>query len=116
MTKYEVSTFDVCANGFERLRSYDEFILSASIDADTDSTDLLAQWTSDLQACDRDEDFDFNAAREAIKTYCDATVRPLFAARKNPFNLESGRDDIGFNEGCNAFLYIRVEGAHFPVY
>lgn len=117
MTKYEVSTFDVCASGFERLRSYDEFILVASIEAETEAVDLVEQWKADLQSCMRDDDFDYEAAEQAIDDYYDAAVRPLFATRKNPFNLEPGRDDIGFDdEGCNAFLYIHVEGAHFPVY
>ena len=113
---YEVSTFDVCASGFERLRSYEEFILIASIDADTDAESLKKQWESDLQCCDRGADFDWDAAKKAIQDFYDSNVAPLFRKRANPFNLEPGRDDIGFDEGCNAFLYIRVKGAHFPVY
>ena len=113
---YQVSTFDVCASGFERLRSYEEFMVVASIDADTGAADLLEQWEADLQSCMRDADFDYDAAREAIRSYYNREVAPLFAKRANPFNLEPSRDDIGFDEGCNAFLYIHVEGARFPVY
>ncbi len=118
MAKYEVSTFDVCASGFERLRSYSEFIVTASIDSETKGADLLEQWLSNVDACMRDDDFDYDAARTAIQTYYDSTVAPLFAHRVNPFNLEPGRDDIGYDddEGCTAFLFINVEGAHFPVY
>lgn len=107
---YEVTTFDVCASGFERLRSQDEFILLASIDAATDGDSLLEQWLSDIQSCERFDGFDYDAARAAVNEYWNANVRPLFAARQNPFNLDEGRSDIGMDDGdecCNAFLFIR---------
>ena len=113
---YEVTTFDVCASGFERLRSYSEFIVAAHIDAETTGAELLETWLSEIDVCDRSDGFDYDAARAAIQDYYDSTVAPLFARRANPFNLEPGRDDIGFDEGCLAFLYIHVDGAHFPVY
>ena len=43
---YEVTTFDVCVQGYERLLSYSEFILVAYIDADTKAPDLSEQWES----------------------------------------------------------------------
>ena len=118
MPVYEVTTFDVCASGFERLRSYEEFVLLASIDAETDSDDLLDQWLRDIESCMRDDNFDYAAAKQAVQSYYDSTVRPLFYRRSNPFNLEPGREDIGITEeeGYTAYLYVRVEGAHFPVY
>jgi hypothetical protein len=114
---YEVSTFDVCAIGFERLRSYEEFILTASINADTKGEDIRDQWLDDIEACMRPDGFDYDAARQAVETYWHDVVRPLFD-RNNPFNLEKGCDGIGFDEekDCTAFLFIRVKGAHFPVY
>lgn len=110
---YEVSTFDVCVSGFERLRSQDEFILLASIDAETDGDSLLEQWLSDIQSCDRFDGFDYRAAETAVREYWNANVRPLFAARRNPFNLDAMRSDIGLDEGdegCTAFLFVRHDG------
>lgn len=37
MPAYEVTTFDVCASGFERLRSYEELIVTAHISPFTES-------------------------------------------------------------------------------
>lgn len=116
MPAYEVTTFDVCAQGFERLRSYEEFILCASIDADTDSADLLEQWDGDLQSCDHPNGFDYDAAREAVRAFYESNVRPLFDRKSNPFSLEPTRDDVlPYDQGCTAFLYVRVTGAQFPV-
>jgi hypothetical protein len=110
--RYEVTTLDVCVYGMERLRNRNEFILTARIDAETDSGDLLEEWLRDIQACDRPDGFDYDAVREAVTNYYESTVRPLFRRRSNPFNLESGRTDIGLDEfdsdtSCTAFLFIR---------
>ena len=59
------------------------------------------------------------AARKAVNSYYESNVQPLFARRSNPFGLEprSVEEDEGLDQdGCNAFLYVRVKGAHFPVY
>ena len=119
MPKYEVTTFDVCASGFERLRSYEEFILLALIDAETSAEDLLEQWVSDIQSCERGDDFDFDAARKAVEAYHAENIAPLFAKRDNPFDLDARdvEDEESFDqESATAYLYVRVEGAHFPVY
>lgn len=112
MSAYEVTTFDVCVQGFERLRSNDEFILLAAIDADTNSADLMEQWDGDLQSCDRPADFDYDAAREAMRAYYESSIRPLFDRKSNPFSLEprSVDDATSFDQddGCTAFLYVRV--------
>lgn len=101
---YEITTFDVCVSGFERLRSQDEFILLASVDGETDSGDLLNEWLADIQSCDREDDFDYEAAREAVRAYYQANVHPLFDRKSNPFDLEPRTDD---GEGCNAYLFVR---------
>jgi hypothetical protein len=114
---YSVTAFDVCAQGFERLRSYEEFIVVAAIDDDSNPADLLEQWEADLQSCDRPENFDFDAAREAIRSYYESNIRPLFDRKTNPFDLEPARDDIlPYDQGCNAYLFIRVDNARFEVW
>ena len=96
--KYEVSTVDICAEGNERLRSYSEFILVAHVGARQSVKGIKEQWRDDIQACMRPDGFDFDAARKCVD---DAKLSP--------------RDLHGAN-GCTAYLYIRVEGAHFPVF
>lgn len=115
---YQVTTFDVCSAGFERLRTYEEFIVVACIDAETGSTELLLeQWNADLQSCERPDGFDFEAAREAIQSYAATNIQPLFNARSNPFNIEaSEHDGYGDENPCNAYLFIRVDGARFEVW
>ena len=112
---YQVTTFDVCGAGFERLRTYEEFIVIACIDAETDSDDLLEQWQSDLQSCMRPDGFDYAAASEAIRSYHESNIQPLFARESNPFSLEPRSNDDS-EEGCNAYLFIRVDGARFEVW
>lgn len=116
---YKVTTFDVCVSGSERLRTYEEFILAASIDAETDSADLLEQWISEIDACGRPDDFDFDAAHEAVSSYYEEKIKPLFARKSNPFSLDprSVEENESFEgDGCYAFLYVQVQGANFPVY
>ena len=67
--RYEVTTFDVCAAGMERLRNQDEFILVSYIFADTDSADLLADWKADVQCCDRGDTFDYAAIDTLLDSY-----------------------------------------------
>src|ERR1700733_1244934 len=117
MPAYEGTTFDVCVQGFERLRSHEEFILITAIDSDSDSADLLEQWLADVDSCERPADFHYDAAPQAGRAYYESSVRPLFDHKSNPFSLEPTRDDIPpYDQGCTAFLYVRVAGAHFPVY
>ena len=107
---YEVTTFDVCMPGFERLRNRDEFILVASVWYGMSKDDLLEQFNSDIQACERPDDFDSDAIRKLV-TETVANVRMVDVL----YHLDSPKvvddadvDDIEQEmEGCKAYLYIR---------
>ena len=96
---YEVTTFDVCMPGFERLRNRDEFILVASVWYGMSKDDLLEQFNSDIQACERPDDFDYDAVRKLVtETVANArTVDVLL----HYIDIEQEM------EGCNAYLFIR---------
>ncbi len=105
--RYEAVTFDVCAQGSERLRILVEFILLAYIGGDTDSGELLGQWESVIQACARPDGFDYDAALECVRAFYLESVAPLFQRKANPFSLEPANEDDDSSESCVAFLFIR---------
>lgn len=96
-----LSSFDVCVPGFERLRSQDEFILATPITAEMATGDIHNALNDDLQCCARENDFDYNRARDIIDDFCRS-----FNAH-NPFNLEPtppySEDE---DSCCYLFLYI----------
>ena len=104
MSRYEVTTFDVCTAGFERLRSTSEFILVASVTPDTTRDDLVSQWMDDLQACDRGDNFDYDAARDCVRDFA-----PQINTASVLRYVEAPADEDA--EGCNAYLFIRDNAA-----
>ena len=110
---YEVTTFDVCRPGFERLRNRDEFILVASVWYGMSKLVLLEQFNYDIQACERPDDFDYDAIRKLV-TETMANVRMVDVLRYiDPPKVvdDADVDDIDDieqeMEGCKAYLYIR---------
>ena len=69
-SRYIVTGMDSAADGMERLRNWNECILLAYPAGDSTVSDLREQWQADLDACEREDGFDYEAAREAIATYC----------------------------------------------
>lgn len=108
MSRYEVATFDVCVQGFERLRSQSEFILVAHVDATSTWQDVRAEWLGDVQSCDRFDGFDYEAAAAAVNAFCAANAGRYRG--ENPFNLElpAEAECEGEGDSCMAFLYINV--------
>ncbi len=66
---YTVTTFDLCVQGFERLRRHSEFILCAYPHAGETPSDLESEWLADIQACMREDGFDYDAAEAAVKEF-----------------------------------------------
>jgi hypothetical protein len=99
--KYTVNGFDVCTPGFEELRLQSEFLLVASIDSETTAEQLLEDFLSDIQVCERPDNFDYQAVRTCVSEYFESVLNNRFA-KPNPFHLEPGSED----NGCNAYLYI----------
>lgn len=91
------NSYDVCVQGFERLRSQSEFILATPVHAGITADDLRGQLNDALQCCDRGDDFDWDAARAVI----DAFVTGI---KPNAFDDIEDRDED--DEPCYLFLYI----------
>jgi hypothetical protein len=107
MTAYTVNNYDVCAAGYERLRSNSEFILHAYVDANSGIEDIRSQLLSDIQCCDRFDGFDYDAARQCVNTLCDE-LAPSFATA-NPFSLEPVASDVDDDSGvCGFYVYVQA--------
>src|ERR1700722_20163054 len=90
---YQINTFDVCTQGFERLRNQDEFILTAIVESDTSADSIREQWLENIQCCDRGDDFDYQDAKDVVEIFWKRNIAPLFS-KPNPFNLEPVGDDV----------------------
>ena len=66
---YLVTSIDLCAQGYERLRRQSEIILLAYPTSATTPEELKADLIADLDSCMRDDGFDYDAATAAIETY-----------------------------------------------
>jgi hypothetical protein len=103
---YHLSSFDVCVPGFERLRSYHEFMLVIFVSADSTPDEIKSGLESDLQSHGRPDHFDYDEALRVINEF----VAGLDSS--NPFNLETqivGEDDVDSygDTNPNLYLYIR---------
>lgn len=114
---YSLSSFDVCAPGFERLRSYSEFILSAPIYTASTLNEIVKALGDDIQACMRPDHFDYDAARAVVEELR-AQLTPLFERGANPFDLEDVANNTGLDEcePCYLFLYVSDSEHEYPVY
>ena len=106
---YEVTTFDVCMPGFERLRNRDEFILVASVWYGMSKLALLEQFNSYIQVCARPDDFDYDAIRKLVtETMANVSMVDVLRYIDPPRVDDADVDDIEQEmEGCKAYLYIR---------
>jgi hypothetical protein len=50
---YTVNSYDVCVQGFERLRTQSEFILTTPISHASTLAELVSELKQDIQCCDR---------------------------------------------------------------
>jgi hypothetical protein len=69
VTEYEVNSFEICVEGFERLRSNDELILVTSVEKGMRATEIGAALNVGIQACDRGAAFDYDAARKCVAEF-----------------------------------------------
>lgn len=67
--RYEVTSLDCAADGMERLRNRDEFILLAYPTADSSLDDIESEWLGDINATAQPDGFDYDAAAEAVRAY-----------------------------------------------
>lgn len=76
---YRVTTIDISAEGMERLRNRDEFILLASVDEDSTVESVKSDLLDDIDSCDRGDWFDGDKAECAINEVFDDQRRHLQA-------------------------------------
>ena len=106
--EYQVTGFDVCVPGMERLRSQSEFLLLAYVDATTRGRHIVNAWMDDIQACSRPDDFDYDAARRAAWQAYTQCVKPAFrGGKRNTWSLER-RNPADEESGCCAYLYVTI--------
>lgn len=66
---YSVTSMDASAEGMERLRNQDEFILLAYVGKDSILEEIANDWHQDIESCDRFEGFDYSAAHAAVDEF-----------------------------------------------
>lgn len=101
---YTVTGFDVCTQGFERLRNRDEFILVGYVQHDTSRADLESQFITEIEMCARPAGFDYEACRKLVRDYMSMINMTVATRYIDPPNEG---DDEDHDSGCCAFLYIR---------
>lgn len=100
--RYQVSTFDICADGMNRMRNRDEILTCAFASPELGADDLRDEWKRDIRnRAWSDDDDDEAAICAAIDSY---VVENGGAIAAELCTLDPVGDD---EEGLSAFLYIR---------
>ena len=102
--RYSVRTFDVCAQGFERLRARHEFILLAYPKRGASAAELAEEWKADIQACARPDGFDYEAARACVDAFAERESAWIAAACADLDESSDDSDECG--EPVTAYLFI----------
>lgn len=81
-TRYAVTGVDDSADGMERLRNQDEFILLAYPNADSTPAELGEQWLADIDSAALAEDSDFAGIESAVRQYVAEATESGYLAHK----------------------------------
>jgi hypothetical protein len=104
---YQVNSHDVCVQGFERLRTNDEFILVAYIAPGVTFKALEDALFTEIQVYARPDSFDYVACKKALGEWLESAIEPLYAnGNINPFGLEDVEEDDG-GADVNFFVYMQ---------
>lgn len=113
-TRYSVSGIDDSADGMERLRNQDEFILLAYPNSETTPDELAAAWIQDIQSHAQPDGFDYDAAEHAIREYvAEATESGYLPAKLGGLaiyeSIAADEPDSfdDFEQGVTFRLYVR---------
>lgn len=109
---YAVNSMDDSADGMERLRSQSEFILLAYPKVGETVETLRDEWIADLDSCMRPDGFDFAAAEQAIRDYCEERSDYLVRCLADlPAEPDDDADEPDFDESPVTFrLYVEEGG------
>lgn len=106
---YRVTSWDICVQGFERLRSYTETLLAVPLSPDMTMENIKEALVEDLQICERPEGFNYNKARNVLTNFVER-LQPRYK-ETNPFDVEEGPKD----NPVYLFVYLET-GIHQSVY
>lgn len=96
ITPYECNTSDLCVQGYERLRSRDEFMITIPVWRGITAAEIRDAMKADIQSYMQPEWFDYDAANAGIDAFCEGLRMHLFA------DLEETEEG---EEGCYLFTY-----------
>lgn len=102
---YTVNSYDICTQGFERLRSQSEFILVTTVYKGVLGEEIRDDLKQQIQSYAQPDGFDYEACRAAIDTFVDENIAGnsvrLFGDIEPP-----GED----GEGVNLYVYMTGPG------
>ena len=104
---YTVNSYDICVQGYERLRSNSEFIIPTYVSRGTTVDEIRQDMKDDIQNIMQPDGFDFDACRKAIDEFCDANAHDLAAQLAH---LEEIPEDAPDDAGCMLFVYMTGPG------
>ncbi len=106
MTRYTVNECDASADGMERLRNQDEFILISGATADShDPRAIFEGFLEDIQSCARPDEFDYDACEKALHDWFDESGASDI---KDALRYIDWREIDEF-EGVTVRLYVATE-------
>ncbi len=103
---YTVNSYDVCVQGFERLRSQTEWMITVPVDCDSTRENVRCEMRADIQRYMQPEWFDYDKANAMIDAFC-AELDEI------PFPDVEPADEG--EEGCSLYVYIQAPEV-VPVY
>lgn len=102
MARYHVTSLDCSAEGMERMRSQSEFIAIAYAGSDSTPEDIFAALREDVDSCEREDGFDYDAARKAIQTWGQNGGLSLITWELNQAIKAAARGDLNWNDASAA--------------
>jgi len=109
MPTYRVTTCDICAQGYERLRNMDEFMLTTIV-VNTDSKeDILCALTDDFLGVARRDGFDYAKAKKTYTNYIEENWTDIKRRLKSLDDPEVDKyGDISDDYSIYLFLYVEM--------
>lgn len=101
---YTVNSWDVCTQGFERLRSRTEFMITLPVRRATGWKEIRDEMKADIQRYAQPDDFDYAACQLAVDEFC-AELRKRHKSGK-PFMDTLASDETE----CELFVYMTGPG------
>ena len=114
--RFSVTTVDFTVQGYERLRSQDEFILTAYPSKGETGADVLDELIADLDAYARPDAFDYAAAEAALRAYFDrATIEGLTAEIEAVFGqIDSDAEEEAEPDAVGPIVFCYVHATVEP--